>query len=125
MFGLLTGLIRDVRSLFRQELQLLRDEFLAEMSKARQAAVLMGIGIGLALIGGIFIMIAEMLHQFADLPLWASYGTVGGVLIALGSVLLLKATKALQNFTLIPRQALHSMQDNAQWIKDQLPFNKT
>ena len=126
MIGLFMGLIGDVRTLFRQELQLMRDEFHAETRKACQAAVSIGVGIGLTLIGGVFalIMIAQLLHQFANLPLWACYGAIGVILLAVGSALLARATQALQDFNLIPRRTLHSMKEDAQWIKDHMPSNK-
>ncbi|UVT20404.1 MAG: phage holin family protein [Nitrospira sp.] len=126
LFGLLMGLVGDVRTLIRQELQLMRDEFHAETKKACQAAVSIGVGIGLTLIGGIFalIMIVHMLHQFANLPLWACYGAIGIVLLAVGALLLVNATQALQNFNLIPRRTLHSLKEDAQCIKDHIPSNK-
>ncbi len=124
--GLLMGLVGDVRTLFRQEFQLMRDEFYAETRKAWQAAVSIGVGIGLVVIGGVFalMMIVQMLHQFAKLPLWASYGATGIILLAVGSALVIRATQALQDFTVIPRRTLDSMKEDAQWIKDHMPSNK-
>lgn len=127
IIGLLGGLIGDVRTLFRQEFQLMRDEFHAETRKVRQAAVSIGVGIGLTLIGGVFalMMMVQILHQFAGLPLWACYGMIGGILLAVGVLLLANATHTLQNFNLMPRRTLRSMKEDAQWIKEQISLNKT
>ncbi len=127
IIGLFGGLIGDVRTLFRQEFQLMRDEFHAETRKVRQAAVSIGVGIGLALVGGVFalMMMVQILHQFADLPLWACYGVIGGILLAVGVLLLANATHALHNFNLMPRRTLRSMKEDAQWIKEQISLNKT
>ena len=126
IFGLLCGLIGDARTLIRQELQLLRDEVFSEISKFRQAAVAMGVGIGFAALGGLFalIMLVHVLHEFVHLPLWACYGLIGVILLAVGAALLIKAKNALQSFNLIPRRTLHSVKEDAQWIKEQVS-NKT
>ncbi|HEY5932209.1 MAG TPA: phage holin family protein, partial [Nitrospira sp.] len=108
IFGFLSGLIGDARTLIRQELQLLRDEVFSEISKFRQAAVAMGVGIGFAALGGLFalIMLVHVLHEFVHLPLWACYGLIGVILLAVGAALLIKAKNALQSFNLIPRRTL-------------------
>lgn len=127
IIGLLGGLIEDGRTLFRQELQLLRDEFFSEISKVRQAAVAIGAGLGLTVIGGLFalIMLVHVLHEFAHLPLWACYGLVGVILLAVGVVLLVKAKHSLENFNLMPRRTLRTLKEDAQWIKEQISLNKT
>ena len=127
IIGLIGGLVGDLRTLFRQELQLLRDEFFLEIDKIRQAAVAVGAGIGLTVIGGLFllIMLVHVLHQYASLPLWACYGLIGVILLAVGAALLVKAKNSLQNFNLMPRRTLRSMKEDAQWIKEQISLNKT
>ena len=127
IIGLIGGLVGDLRTLFRQELQLLRNEFFLEIDKIRQAAVAVGAGIGVTIIGGLFlfIMLVHVLHQYASLPLWACYGLIGVILLAVGAALLIKAKQSLQNFNLMPRRTLHSMKEDAQWIKEQISLNKT
>ena len=127
IIGLIGGLLGDLRTLFRQELQLLRDEFFLEIDKIRQAAVAVGAGIGVTIIGGLFlfIMLVHLLHQYASLPLWACYGLIGVILLAVGAALLVKAKQSLQNFNLMPRRTLRSMKEDAQWIKEQISLNKT
>ena len=126
IIGLIGGLVGDLRTLFRQELQLLRDEFFLEIDKIRQAAVAVGAGIGVTIIGGLFlfIMLVHLLHQYASLPLWACYGLIGVILLAVGAALLIKAKQSLQNFNLMPRRTLRSMKEDAQWIKEQISLNK-
>ena len=127
IIGLLGGLVGDARTLFRQELQLLRDEFFFEIGKVRQAAVAIGVGIGFTVMGGLFalIMLVHVLHQYAHLPLWACYGLIGVILLAVGAALFMKAKQSMQNFNLMPRRTLRSMKEDAQWIKEQISLNKT
>jgi hypothetical protein len=117
----------DARRLFRQELHLLRDECLFEIAKVRHAAMLIGVGIGLTAIGGVFalIMMVRVLHEFVQLPLWASYGLIGIILLAGGVSLFAKAKQSLQSFHLMPHRTLHSVKEDAQWIKEQISLNKT
>jgi hypothetical protein len=127
IIGLLGGLVGDARTLVRQELQLLRDEFFFEIAKVRQAAVAIGMGIGFTVVGGLFalIMLVHVLHEYVHLPLWACYGLIGLILLAVGAALFLKAKQSIQNFNLMPRRTLRSMKEDAQWIKEQISLNKT
>jgi hypothetical protein len=127
ILGLLGGLIGDARTLVRQEIQLLRDELLSEVDKIRRGTVAIGMGIGFTAIGGLFalIMLVHVLHQYAHLPLWACYGLIGFLLLAVGVSLLIKAKQSLQSFNLMPRRTLRSMKEDAQWIKEHISSNKT
>ena len=127
IWGLLSGLIGDVRTLFRQELQLMRDEFLSEIAKIRHGTVAIGAGIACAAMGGLFllIMLVHVLYVFVGLPFWASYGLIGIILLAVGSALLIKGKQSLQNFNAMPRKTLRSMKEDAQWIKEQMSSSKT
>lgn len=127
IIGLLGGLVEDARTLFRQELQLLRDEIFSEISKIRHGAVAIGAGIGLTVIGGLFllIMLVHVLHQYVHLPLWACYGLIGAVLLIMGTAFFIKAKHSLQSFNPMPRRTLRSMKEDAQWIKEQISLNKT
>lgn len=127
IIGLLSGLVEDARTLFRQELQLLRDEIFSEISKIRHGAVAIGAGIGLTVIGGLFllIMLVHVLHQYVHLPLWACYGLIGAVLLIMGTAFFIKAKHSLQSFNPMPRRTLRSMKEDAQWIKEQISLNKT
>lgn len=120
--GLLSGLIGDVRTLFRQELQLMRDEFFSEVAKVRQGTVAIGAGVACGAIGGLLLlmMLVQALHEFAGLPLWASYGVIGFILLAVGFALLVKGKHSLQTFSAMPRKSLRSMKEDAQWIKEQM-----
>jgi hypothetical protein len=91
--NLVAGILDDFRSLMRQEVQLLRDEILLEMSKAGRAASGFGAGVLLAAIGLLFLllMLVHGLHEWTGLPLWASYGVIGIVLAGIGLSLVAKA----------------------------------
>jgi len=125
--GLIVGIVQDVRSLLRQEAQLLRDEVRLEVTKAGQAASGMGIGIGLAVIGGLFLllMLVYGLFEWTDLPLWACYGSVGILLAGLGGVLIARARSLAGSIHAMPRRTLYSIKEDAQWIKERIVSKKT
>jgi hypothetical protein len=126
ILGLLVGLIGDARTLVRQEIQLLQDEFVSEIAKIGQGVVAIGVGIGFLVIGGLFvlIMLTQVLHELAHLPLWACYGLIGVILLLIAAALLLNAKHSLKKFTLMPRRTLRSMKEDVLWIKEHISSNK-
>lgn len=121
-----TGLMGDLRTLLRQEVQLLRDELHQEVGKVRRAVVSLGIGIAVTVVGGLFalVMIVQLLAHFTALPLWACYGIIAGLLLIVGVVMLVKGAQSLQSFDIVPRRTIQSVKENTQWIKDQMPSNE-
>lgn len=127
LVSIVTGILQDVRTLMRQEMHLLRDEVTLEVSKAGRAASGLGIGIGLVAVGGLFLllMLVHGLHEWAGLPLWASYGVVGIILAAVGGWLLARARSLAGSVQAMPRRTLYAMKEDAQWIKEQVMSKKT
>src|SRR5947209_8425096 len=88
--SLAEGAIEDLEKLVRQNFELLRSELKQELDNARNAAVSMGVGAGVAATGGILgtVGLVHLMHSTTRLPLWACYGLVGGALGAVGGELL-------------------------------------
>ncbi|ALA59206.1 phage holin family protein [Nitrospira moscoviensis] len=124
---IVTGILQDLRTLMRQEAQLLRDEVKLEVSKAGRAASGFGIGAGLLAIGGLFLllMLVHGLHEWTGLPLWASYGLAGLILAGIGGVLLVRARSLAGSVHAMPRRTLYAIKEDAQWIKEQVMSKKT
>jgi hypothetical protein len=70
---LLTGLMHDVKELLRQEVTLAKHEVRAELRKIIFAVGALGIGDGIAAIGGwlLILMLVHLLDALTPLPLWA------------------------------------------------------
>ena len=80
---------------------------------------MLGAGIGLTATGGllVLVMFVHLLHWIApDFPLWACYGTVGGVLVAAGGILCYLAKKGFAEAGPLPRQSIAALKENVQWI---------
>ena len=93
---LLIGLMHDVQTLLRQEVALAKHEIRVEFRNTIRAVMSLGLGIGIAAIGGwlLILMLVHLLHALTPLPLWVCYGIVGGLCAAGGIVLLVLGVHA-------------------------------
>jgi Putative Actinobacterial Holin-X, holin superfamily III len=119
---LLTGLVNDVKALLQQELALAKHEIRAELRKMLRAVVSLGLGGGIAVVGGwlLILMLVHLLHALTALPLWACYGIVGALFAIGGVVLLVIGERKLARLHLVPQDTAETMQENVQWIKKQV-----
>ncbi len=122
---LLTGLMHEAMALLRQEWALATHEVRAELFNIMRAVMFLGIGAGIAALGGwlLILMLVHLLQALTALPLWACYGIVGGLLAAGGIVLLVLGKRKLARLHLVPQQTVETMQENVQWIKSQVTVN--
>jgi hypothetical protein len=117
---LLTGIVNDAKELMRQELALAKHEIREDLRRTKAAMLSLGIGIGVAAIGGLLLilMLVHLLNALAGLPLWACYGIVGGLFLIIGGVLLLIAKNTISRIDVVPQQTVETMKENVQWIKE-------
>jgi hypothetical protein len=79
----------------------------------------MATGAVLCLLAGIMLcfMIAELLAAlFEGLPLWGSYGIVGGVLAVIGGILVAAGSAKFRSFNPLPDESAQALQENVRWI---------
>jgi Putative Actinobacterial Holin-X, holin superfamily III len=124
---LLIGLMHDAQQLLRQEVALAKHEIRVELRKILGAGISLGLGIGIAAIGGLLLilMLVHLLHALTALPLWVCYGIVGGLCAAGGIVLLVLGKQKLADVHLAPQETVATMRENVQWIKAQVRANGT
>ena len=117
---LLEGLIHDIKNLIAQEIRLAKHEVLHELGKARTAAVSIGAGIGVAILGGLLLilMLVHLLQALTALPLWACYGIVGGLCVAGGIAFIAKGKSMAADIHVVPPKTVQTIKENATWIKD-------
>jgi Putative Actinobacterial Holin-X, holin superfamily III len=122
---LLTGLMHDATALLRQEWALATHEIRAELWNIMLAVMSLGIGVGLAAIGGwlLILMLVHLLDALTALPLWACYGLVGGLFAGVGVVLLVLGKRKLARLHLVPQKTAETMQENVQWLTEQVMPN--
>jgi hypothetical protein len=102
---LLTGLMHDATALLRQEWALATHEARAELWKLMRTVMSLGIGAGIAALGGwlLILMLVHLLQALTGFPLWACYGIGGALFAGVGVVLLILGKQKLAVCIWCPR----------------------
>jgi uncharacterized membrane protein YqjE len=122
-----SNLLADLRRLLAQEFQLAKHEMQHEVSKLVKASIQAAVAVVLSLMALILLCLTlvYVLHSLLGLSLWASYGVVALLAIAGGGGLAYAAMKLVSNLRLWPFRTLHTLKEDAQWIKEQVLSPKT
>jgi hypothetical protein len=118
---LIGGIVNDAKDLLINEFTIAKLEIQQEMRKTKSAAIAFAVGAGVLGIGGLFLLLM-CVHGVAvllDIPLWGSYGLVGGILLLVGVILLVRGKHTAEQIDVIPPKTASTLRDNAQWIKEQ------
>lgn len=123
---LVSELMSDAKELLRQEMALAKHEISEEVSKTKLALISLGVGIGIAAIGGLLliVMLVHVLNTLAGLPLWACYGIVGGVMAIAGAIMIWRGKNTMSNIGVVPHETMATMKENVRWIKQKAVSNK-
>jgi uncharacterized membrane protein YqjE len=118
---LVGGIVTDVQTLLRQELQLAKSEMQQEWDKTKSAAGSMAAGAGLLTVAGLLLSFA-LVHLLATiasgLPLWTCYALVALVLGMIGGILVVAGRTKASEVHIIPPQTAESLKENVQWLKN-------
>ena len=123
---LISGLVNDAQQLVRREIDLAKREVTIELDKAKQGAVALGIGAGVAIIGALLLahMLVYLVQDLTGLSLWVSYLIVGAVFAIGGGLMLMQGLKRMKEVDPVPRETIESVRKDVQWIKEQNPSDK-
>lgn len=118
---LIGGIVNDAKDLLINEFTIAKLEVQQEMRKTKSAALAFAVGAGVVGIGGLFLMLmcVHGLVVLLEIPLWGSYGLVGGLLFLVGALLLVRGKQTAEQIDVIPPKTASTLRDNAQWIKEQ------
>lgn len=97
---LLTGIMSDAQQLAVQHFALFRSEIQRDLATTREALIAVGLGASLCTVGGLVLchMLAHLVQfVFPVIPLWGSYGIVGGVTMLAGAIPLVIGVSRLRN----------------------------
>jgi len=124
--SLMRGINNDIGDLIRHELKFARTEMKADLRKTRNAAVVLALGTGTALLGAILLalMLVHLLRYVSlpagvtdpGLPEWACYGIVSAVFLVLGSAVAYAGCQMFASFNPLPNQTAQTVKENVQWI---------
>jgi uncharacterized membrane protein YqjE len=121
--SLVGGIVHDAKVLLKQEVALAKCELASEFRMAKQAAITLGVGIGIVAFGVLLLvfMLVYLLHWALPerLPLWSCFGIVGALLTMLGAALFSLGKTRAGRLRLLPKQTMATMKDNVAWINNQ------
>lgn len=118
---LIGGIVNDAKDLLLNEFTIAKLEMQQEIRKTKSAALAFAMGAGVGGIGGLFLLLmcVHGLVVLLDIPLWGSYGLVGGFLFLVGAILLARGKQTAEQIDVVPPKTASTLRDNAQWIKEQ------
>jgi hypothetical protein len=118
---LLGDLARESGVLVRQEITLARAELTEKVRLVGKDLGYLAMGGAVAYAGFLAIVAAIIIGlATAGMPWWLSALIVGVVIAGIGYMLVQKGLTALRNEDLGPRQTVESLQEDAQWAKEQV-----
>jgi uncharacterized membrane protein YqjE len=114
---LVSELTREVRTLFRQEMNLLVTELKEKVTDIAKDALAIGVGVTM-LYFGFFVLIAAVVLGLATvMPAWGAALLVAAVFIAAGMVLVQGGRRNLVQLDKKPEQTVETLKETVQWAK--------
>ncbi len=115
---LFTDLSNDMSQLVRDEIELVKVEVKAEVSKAGKGGGLVGAGAFAAYMGVVLLSFAAAWGLAARLPEGVAFLIVGLVWAVVAAVLALKGRQELKNVDPVPQATVETLQEDVKWAKD-------
>jgi hypothetical protein len=115
--GLVKGILEDLQDLTKQQFALFKQEVKEDMTKTRNAALPMVMGLVVALVGVLLLAhgLAWVLAALG-LPTWAAFLIVGAVITGAGAVLFLIGQHQFATFNPLPDRSLEALKENVQCL---------
>lgn len=114
---LVSELTREVRTLFRQELDLFAAEMKEKLTDIALDAAAIGLGAVMLYFGSLALLAALVLGLASFLPAWGAALLVAAAFIGTGLVLVLKGRKNLVQLKKKPEQTLETLKETVTWAK--------
>ena len=123
---LVRGILRDLRQLIREELALARVEVREQASRAKLAAMALGVAAAALAFGVVFLLVAIAVGtaDLFDWPVWAGFLTVALLLSIGGMVMLAAGRRKLRSVHAMPEQTVQTLKENSAWIAKRLSSAK-
>lgn len=117
---LFAELSQQTSTLVKKEIELARHEVTRSVTSLGRDAAMIGAGGAIAYAGGIVLLIGiAWLLNFIGLPIWLSFVLVGGITVAIGAFLAMRAMQAMKKTKLVPERTVETVKEDVEWAKDQ------
>jgi len=117
--ALVSGIVKDVQELTKQQLALFKEEMKEDFRKSRDVALAWAFGLTAFMVAAIMlaITVAELLHWgIPMLPGWACYLIVTCITAVTGAALVYAGQKKLETFNPLPEQSVRALKENVQCL---------
>jgi xanthine/uracil permease len=119
---LFSTLTRETSTLLRQEVQLAKAELTQSATEAARGIGMLAAGGAVAYAGLLFVLLAVVFGLIkVGWDAWLAALIVGLVVVAIGTVLMLRARESLKPANLTPQQTVETLKEDAAWAKEQIP----
>jgi uncharacterized membrane protein YqjE len=120
--ALVKSILHDVRSLIEEEFALARLEIHEQTTRAKTAAVSLGIAAVALLFAGVFLLVAAAIGiaDVLDWPAWTGFLIVALLMSLIGAVTLVTGRRKLSAIQMKPERTLSTLKENAEWISKRL-----
>jgi len=114
-----SGIIDDAQRLMVQHAELLKADIRKDLHDAKEAGYVLGLGGVLLGAGGLmllfmFVYLLDWLC-YPQLPLWGSFGIVGGVLAIAGGIFFFRGQQQLDKINPLPENSVEAVKEDLQW----------
>jgi hypothetical protein len=117
---LVSGIADDAQRLIQQQYQMLRAEVKEDIRRTKSAIKYLSLGIGAALVGAVFLVVALplLLNDLLDMTHrpWVGWAIIGGVMLVLGVIGLLVGKRIFEKNNPLPDKTLNALEENLSWI---------
>src|SRR5215204_7161927 len=109
--SLFTDVVSELSHLFQTEIRLVRAEMNEKVSRVANSGALIGAG-AVVMLPAVFILLLAIVRwlEVAGVPEQWGLVIVGGVIAALGAILLMKGINNLKASALVPRRTIEQVQ---------------
>jgi F0F1-type ATP synthase assembly protein I len=115
---LLSELTGDMTRLFRDEVELAKEELKQEGRKAGQAGAAFGGAAVIGLLAGVALVLFLGFALDSFLPTWLAFLIVTIVLGAVAAVLGMQGRTKVQEIDPAPEQTIETLKEDAQWLSE-------
>jgi drug/metabolite transporter (DMT)-like permease len=118
---LLGDLGRQSSTLVRKEMDLARVELTSNIRRFSRGAAMVGAG-GVVLYAGLLVLLAAIVFALIEAGLdgWLAALIVAVVTLAIGGVVMYMGVKQIQKTEMAPKQTAETVQENVEFVKEQM-----
>jgi len=117
---LFAELSEKTSTLVKKEIELARHEMTRSATDMARKSAMIGVGGAIAYAGFIVLLIgAAWLLATIGLPTWVAFVLAGGIALAVGAFLAMRAAQALKTVSVVPERTVETIKQDVEWAKEQ------